>query len=567
MKFINRIFSILIVMLMLLSTGTAFAATESYEAGYDAGFDYGYDKSGSKIFATTAYSKFKDTIEHRKIKRDIDDYIEREFRQGFIKGFSDSYEYEDNEDNDNEEQKVEYAATLGKLLGENYGARDFQDGKKSDWKKSLPSKSVIESMFNLSIQSSDYRSNFVSDLNKAFEEGYIEAYDRAKYEPTKVTLEQGVKDGEDIGMVVGAAYGAKDFYAGRDSDFKRDMPSKNEITEQFSLNNDNLDYEGGFISGFISAYEESYNQAYREANTDVGLKKAISETIPISGGTLVTDDKRFAVEIPSGTFYHDVNLSIVTSFDVDKTNYNNLIKASDSYAVEFSNSSGNIDESNTIKLSFEYYGDKFKGGIYRKDGSNWFYIPTDIEDGKLSAKINPKMLNSQSTTFSVFVNDNTVALRDIRGHWANDEIDAFVRRGVINGYSDMTFKPDNNITRAEFLTLLSGVFKWNIYTHPGSTTVFKDADTFGYYSDVINYATSNNYISGYTDGTFKPENLISYAEVEIIMNRVLYYQGFRWVNIANSMLYEKKARSNSFYNINNKITRAEMVYMLYNTTE
>ncbi len=107
----------------------------------------------------------------------------------------------------------------------------------------------------------------------------------------------------------------------------------------------------------------------------------------------------------------------------------------------------------------------------------------------------------------------------------------------------MTFRPDNNITRAEFLTLLSRVFKWNIYTYPGSTTVFKDAGTFGYFSDVINYATYYNYISGYTDGTFKPGNLISYAEVEIIMNRVLYYQSFRWVNIANSMLTKKKTRS------------------------
>lgn len=569
MKITNKIVSILIVLLMLLNTGTVFAATgsDSYDAGYNAGFDYGYDNSDIKIFATTAYSKFKNSREYLKIKRDIADYSETDFRQGFIAGFKDSYEYEDNEGNDNEDQIVDYAATLGKSLGEIYGARDFQDSKKSDWKKALPIRKVIESMFDLSKQSTDYRNAFVSDFDKAFEEGYNEAYDIAKFEPAKVTLEQGVKDGEDVGMIVGSAYGAKDFYAGRDLDFKRELPSKNEITEQFSLNNDDLDYEDGFISGFISAYEESYNQAYREANMDDGLNKATSKIIPISGETAVTEDKRFTVDVPSGTYYHDVNLSIITSFDVEKTSYSNLIKASDSYTIELSNSSGNLDESKSIELSFEYYGDKFKGGIYRKDGSNWLYIPTDVEDGKISAKINPKMLNSASTTFSVFVDDNTAAFRDVRGHWANDEIDAYVRRGVINGYSDMTFRPDNNITRAEFLTLLSKAFKWNIYTYPGSTTVFKDAGTFGYFSDVINYATYYNYISGYTDGTFKPGNLISYAEVEIIMNRVLYYQNFRWVNIANSMLYEKKARSNSFNSMNNKITRAEAVYMLYNTTE
>jgi len=565
MKITNRIVSILIVLLMLFNNKTVFAATNSlsYEAGYEAGYDYGYDKKDTKLSANDAYDdKYKDSRAHRAIKSKIDNYKEREFRDGFIDGYVDAYD-----EKGNANQKVEYPTDLGKALGVIYGARDYQKGKSSDWRASIPKSTNISKMFELDKQSSSYRGTFITEFTNAFIEGYSEAYDTAAYEPTLVSLEQGFTDGEDVGMIVGAPYGAKDFYAGKDLDFERDLPSNAEITEQYSLSNDELDYEDGFISGFISAYEESYNQGYREANMNEGLKKAISGIIPISGGTAVTEDKRFTVDVPSGTYYHDVNLSIITSFDVRKTNYSNLIKASDSYTIELSNLSGNINESKSIELSFEYYGDKFKGGIYRMDGNNWLYIPTDIEDGKMSAKINPKMLNSNGTTFSVFVDDNTQAFRDIRGHWANDEIDAYVRRGVISGYSDMTFRPDNNISRAEFLTLLSRVYSWNINTYPGSTTVFKDAGKFGYYSDVINYATYNNYISGYSDGTFKPGNLISYAEVQTIMNRVLYYGNFRWSNTANDMLYDKKVRSNSFNSMNNKITRAEVVYMLYNTTE
>ena len=550
---------------MLLNTGIAFAATDSlsYEAGYEAGYDYGYDRKDTKLSANDAYQdKYKDSRAHRALKNKIENYEESEFRNGFIDGYMDAYD-----DKGNANQKLDYASELGKALGEIKGAKDYQNGKESNWRAALPQSKYISSMFELDKQSSSYRGAFIKDFTNAFNEGYTESYDKAAYEPTLTTLEQSFKDGEDVGVIVGASYGAKDFYAGKDLDFKRNLPSRNEITEQYSLNNDDIDYEDGFISGFISAYEESYNKAYREANVNESLKKATSEIIPISGGKAVTADNRFTVDVPSGTFYHDVNLSIITSFDVRKTSYGNLIKASDSYTVELSNLSGNVDENKSIKLTFEYYGDKFKGGIYRHDGSNWLYIPTDIEDGKMSAKINPKMLNSQGTTFSAFVDDNTVAFRDVRGHWANDEIDAYVRRGVINGYKDMTFRPDNNITRAEFLTILSRAFNWNIYTYPGSTTVFKDAGTFGYYSDVINYATYFDYISGYSDGTFKPGNLISYAEVEIIMNRVLNYQNFRWVNIANNMLYKKKARSNSFNNMKNKITRAEVVYMLYNTTD
>ena len=550
---------------MLLSNGMVFAATDSlsYDAGYEAGYDYGYARQDSKVNGMDAYNdSYKDSRAHRTLRNGIEDYKEREFRDGFVDGYTDGHD-----DKVNASQKVDYPKDLGNALGVIKGAKDYQSGKKSDWRDALPSSKNISSMFELDKQSSSYRGAFIKEFTTAFNEGYVESYDKAMFEPAKVKLEQGVMDGEEVGMIVGAAYGSKDFFEGKYLDFKRDLPLKNEITMQYSLNNDEPDYEDGFISGFISAYEESYNQAYREANMNDALNKAISEVIPISGGTAVTADNRFAVEVPSGTYYHDVNLNIITSFDVRKESYSNLIKASDSYTIELSNLSGNVDESKSIDLSFEYYGDKIKGGIYRLDGNRWLYTPTVIEEGKMSAKINPKILNANGTTFSAFVDENAAVFRDVRGHWAIDEIDAYIRRGVISGYSDNTFRPDNNITRAEFLTLLSKVFGWNIYANIGSTTPFKDANTFGYYNDVIKYATYHSYIYGYGDGNFKPGNLITYAEVQTIMNRVLYYQNIKWTDIANSMLYEKKVRSNSFSSLNNNITRAEVVYMLYNTTE
>ena len=462
---------------------------------------------------------------------------------------------------------MDYPKELGKALGEISGAKAQQRGKSSDWRASLLSSSTISNMFDLDKQSSSYRSNFIKEFTTAFNEGYVDAYDKAAYEPDRVTLEQSVKDGEDVGMIVGAAYGAKDFYYGRYSDYRRELPTNMDITIQYSLNNDDVDYEDGFISGFVSAYEEAYNQAYREANMSDGLNKAVSEVVPISGGTVVTEDNRFAVDVPSGTFYHDVNLNIITSFDVRKANYSNLIKASDSYTIELSNLNGNADENKSVEISFEYYGDKFKGGIYRFQDNRWLYVPTVVKDGVMSAKINPKSLSSNGSTFSAFVDESPEVLRDIRGHWANDEIDAYVRRGIVSGYSDETFRPDNNITRAEFLTLLAKVFNWNIYAYPGSSTSFNDAATFGNYGDVINYATFHDYIYGYTDGSFKPGNLISYYEVEIIMNRVLYFRGFRWSDIADGMLYEKKVRSGSLNSLYGNITRAEVAYMLYKTTE
>lgn len=562
MKIINRFLSILLILSVLVSQVTVFAASISYDAGYDAGYDYAYVYDGSLSSGRSVYtSSYKDSRAHRDIIRELgDDYDEADFKRGFIDGFNDGY------DDSDKNVPIDYASELGRMLGEIYGARDYQNGKRPDWKKALPGRDSLRKMYDLDKQKTDYINSFVSAFNDAFETAYNDAYEKAMFEPAKVTLEQGVEDGEAAGWVIGAAFGAKDYYEGNDSYVHRDMPTGSQIRDMYFLNNDNKQYEEGFISGFLRAYEEAYNQAYREANILNAERKVTSELIPISGALITTADNRFAINVPAGTYYHDVNCVITTIYDAGTKMSGSLIKASDSYEIKIANASGNVDDSKYIEITFEYYGDKAQGGIYRKSGSLWLYVPTIVKDGMMSAKIKPSTLGSSGTIFSAFADKNVKIFRDARGHWASDEIDAYVRRGIISGYADGTFKPDNNITRAEFLTLLSRVYNWNTSYSTGSTIPFKDANTFGSYARVINYATSQKYIYGYDDGTFKPNNPISYNEVETIMRRILPYWNFSWANIANAMRYEKKVLSDSLNNMNNKITRAEVVYMLYKIT-
>ncbi len=120
-----------------------------------------------------------------------------------------------------------------------------------------------------------------------------------------------------------------------------------------------------------------------------------------------------------------------------------------------------------------------------------------------------------------------------------------------------------NITRSEFLTLLSRVYNWNTTDDIKYIEIFKDFQSFGNNAKNINYAISQGYIKGYEDNTFKPDSPISYKEVEIIMSRVLKDDNFRWYNTSAKMLYDKQVKSMSYNNMDNKITRAEVVYMLY----
>jgi hypothetical protein len=106
---------------------------------------------------------------------------------------------------------------------------------------------------------------------------------------------------------------------------------------------------------------------------------------------------------------------------------------------------------------------------------------------------------------------------DIERHWAKNEIEEWVEKGFIEGYSDGTFKPDNNITRAEFITLINRAFG---YTGEGIAD-FTDISSEDWFYGEIAKAEAAGYISGYPDGTIKPNNFISRQEVAGVVVRIL----------------------------------------------
>jgi len=643
MKIKNIIITIILLSLLIGPT-TIFAAVDTgsqdYVDGYEAGVQVGIDNFGKEVLFTDAFDEYTN---NNNINWNTVNF--QNFREGFKVGFEEGMS--------GVTIKINYADILGRSLGSIYAARDYQSGKDSDWKKVLPSDKEIISMYKLDMETDLYVDSFLDAFVVSFQEGYENKYEKVLLDPARNTQQQGVKDGEEIGGLLGATFGVRDFFSKRNKDFERDLPTKKEIVSYYSLGRDNDEYEEGFISGFLSAYEEEYNKAFRQSNYDnfmrdesgaqdsgrqvgsmlgatqavedymlkrdsdwkrslpseryvimeydliyhsenyrthfvagffdgysegyqtkykeltvgAAVEKSTSILIPISGGSLISADNSFSVNIPAGTYYHKINLSISTSYNVDNYSSYERIKASNDYSVKTLNTSGNVDSNKKIALAFEYYGDKQKGGIYKLTNGEWNYIPSAVEGNAIVAYISPSMLGGNGTTFSVFVEKQNTVFRDARSHWANDEINAFVRRGILSGYPDGTFKPEQNITRAEFLIILSRLYDWNTNYYYGANYGFKDQWNFGMYNNIINYSSSNGFINGYPDNTFRPKNPISYREVELIVGRVIGDYNFRWSDIATQILYERKAKSNSFLNYNNSINRAEVVYMLYNLAE
>lgn len=110
----------------------------------------------------------------------------------------------------------------------------------------------------------------------------------------------------------------------------------------------------------------------------------------------------------------------------------------------------------------------------------------------------------------------TILLTDIEGHWAEEFIMTLVNLDAIKGYPDNTFKPNNNITRAEFATVLVRAF--GLETE--SDKVF--ADTKSHWAkDFIATAATNGIVLGYDENTFGPDDLITREQMAVMITRAL----------------------------------------------
>ena len=111
---------------------------------------------------------------------------------------------------------------------------------------------------------------------------------------------------------------------------------------------------------------------------------------------------------------------------------------------------------------------------------------------------------SQATKFS-----------DASDDWYSKAINYVVGKGLISGYPNGTFKPNESITRAEFAQMISGYIK----NEKAGSSDFQDVKDH-WAKDAIDKLYGNKNVTGYPDGSFKPNAKITRAEAVTILNSV-----------------------------------------------
>ncbi len=143
-------------------------------------------------------------------------------------------------------------------------------------------------------------------------------------------------------------------------------------------------------------------------------------------------------------------------------------------------------------------------------------IPVN-EDTVIKAKtIGFGRLDSEVVTFSYQAEKN---FSDTVGHWANDNIKYLVSKGIVSGMSDTEFKPEAKVTRAQFAKMLTAALK--IDPIKGSSLTFRDVPDDAWHHDYIAAAVKAGLITGYDETTFGPDDNISREQMAVIISRAL----------------------------------------------
>ncbi len=239
---------------------------------------------------------------------------------------------------------------------------------------------------------------------------------------------------------------------------------------------------------------------------------------PGSGGTLSLGT-RVNLSIPSGAIQGTAPVKVkITRISSPPAAPSGFMILGNVFEMSV-NGSNSYDFNEPVTLTFKFDPNLVPTGIipavYYFDTSSeqWINIGGTVSGNIISVAVD------HFTQYAVFINESASqpeleepGLTDIDGHWAEAAIRELVDMEVIKGYADGTFKPDQNITRAEFTVVL--VKALNISSSTPKT--FDDISTH-WGRDYIAIAAGNGIINGYNSKTFGPNDPINREQMAVII--------------------------------------------------
>lgn len=244
-----------------------------------------------------------------------------------------------------------------------------------------------------------------------------------------------------------------------------------------------------------------------------GTPQSVSAT---NGATL--NGTGITIAIPAGALAADVKVTVTKVADTAGLKLDADSKLLSDVLEIVKDKTGDFIKPVTITLNF----DKSKVDTTKFDVKVCFYDETNkkwVALDKINLDAATGKVSGEVTHFTKFAVLSfpkaavaPAGLKDISGHWAEANIKKLVELGAISGYPDGTFKPNATITRAEFATILVKAFK----LAPSTSKVF--ADTANHWAKAdISAAAAAGIVNGYSATQFGPNDQITREQMAVMI--------------------------------------------------
>ena len=157
-------------------------------------------------------------------------------------------------------------------------------------------------------------------------------------------------------------------------------------------------------------------------------------------------------------------------------------------------------------------GDPDKLGVYyiNPNTRKPEFVGGKVVDGRLVISL------SHYSRYAIM--EANITYTDIANHWAKKYIESMAAKHIILGYGDGTFLPEKNVTRAEFAAMLVKALELDVIAYSGTYTDVKAGD---WYANVVATAAAKGIIGGYPEGTFKPNQAVTRIEMATMLSNAM----------------------------------------------
>ena len=265
---------------------------------------------------------------------------------------------------------------------------------------------------------------------------------------------------------------------------------------------------GGSSSGGGGGRGGSRGGSYINSNiTNITVTNKSGKTVFVSKST--DKDGKITLTLPNGA-----NLTGDNYYTIKATDSKGNAKADVSIILKDkkkNTANGTTDKNGMLILpgsKHKAYIMGYPDGSFRPDG--------DMSRAEAAAIFACLIANKKNESVK-----GTPSFKDTpNNEWYSAFVGYLEKYNIISGYEDGTFRPDESITRAEFVTIAVRYYSlFNEVKSVSNTTKYNDLSNNYWAIKNISYATSEKWLNGYSDGSFRPDIVVTRAEVVTIINR------------------------------------------------